>query len=86
MAVISKIKLPNMDTPYDIQDKVSGYVTEAIVEQKIAALIDSAPETLNTLNELSAALGDDPNFATTVSTELGKKTVTTLRNWTSSDL
>jgi translation initiation factor 2B subunit (eIF-2B alpha/beta/delta family) len=42
-------------------------------DTKISALINSAPETLNTLNELSQALGSDPNFATTVSTELGKK-------------
>jgi len=38
-----------------------------------ANLIDSAPGTLDTLNELAAALGDDPNFATTVSTALGNK-------------
>ena len=38
-----------------------------------ANLVDSAPATLDTLNELAAALGDDPNFATTVSTELGNK-------------
>lgn len=38
-----------------------------------SALIDSAPETLNTLNELAAALGDDPNYATTISTALGNK-------------
>jgi hypothetical protein len=37
----------------------------------ITALIDSAPETLNTLNELAAALGDDANYATTISTSLG---------------
>jgi hypothetical protein len=36
-------------------------------------MIDSAPETLNTLNELAAALGDDPNFATTVATQIGSK-------------
>ena len=45
----------------------------AIVDEKIAELVDSAPETLNTLNELATALGDDPNFATTMATELGKK-------------
>jgi hypothetical protein len=39
----------------------------------IAQITDSAPETLDTLNELAAALGDDPNFATTVSNELGQK-------------
>ena len=36
-------------------------------------MVDSAPETLNTLNELAAALGDDPNFATTVATQIGGK-------------
>lgn len=38
-----------------------------------AAIVDSAPGTLDTLNELAAALGDDPNFATTVSTQIGNK-------------
>jgi hypothetical protein len=39
----------------------------------LANLVDSAPATLNTLNELAAALGDNPNFATSVSTSLGNK-------------
>ena len=43
------------------------------ISTAIAGLVDSSPETLNTLNELAAALGDDPNFATTMATELGKK-------------
>ena len=38
-----------------------------------ASVVDSAPDTLNTLNELAAALGDDPNFATTVATQIGTK-------------
>ena len=38
-----------------------------------AKVVDSAPDTLNTLNELAAALGDDPNFATTVATQIGTK-------------
>ena len=42
-------------------------------DSKVAALVDSAPETLDTLNELSAALGDDPNFAATMATNLGNK-------------
>ena len=42
-------------------------------DTKVAALVDSAPETLDTLNELSAALGDDPNFAATMATNLGNK-------------
>jgi hypothetical protein len=39
----------------------------------VTNLIDSAPNALNTLNELAAALGDDPNFATTIATSLGNK-------------
>lgn len=50
-----------------------GYQTSSDVEAKIAAVVDSAPETLDTLNELAAALGDDPNFATTISTQIGQK-------------
>lgn len=49
-----------------------GLATETYVDTKVAGLVDSAPETLDTLNELAAALGDDPNFATTVATKLGE--------------
>ena len=44
-----------------------------LIAQAMAKLVDSAPETLNTLDELAAALGDDPNFATTIMTLLGEK-------------
>lgn len=44
-----------------------------IVTQVQAAIVDSAPETLDTLNELAAALGDDPNFATTVTNQIASK-------------
>lgn len=47
--------------------------TTTYVDTKVAGIVDTAPEALNTLNELAAALGDDPNFATTVMTEIGKK-------------
>lgn len=47
--------------------------TPAGVAAAIAALVSSAPSTLDTLDELAAALGDDPNFATTVSTNIGLK-------------
>ena len=43
------------------------------VDKRIADLVDSSPETLNTLNELAAALGDDPNFAATVANQIGLK-------------
>lgn len=42
-------------------------------DERIAALLDSPPELLNTLNELAAALNDDANFATTVATSLSTK-------------
>jgi hypothetical protein len=47
--------------------------TTAYVDGKIAALVDSAPETLDTLSELAEALGNDPNFAATVSNQIGNK-------------
>lgn len=47
--------------------------TTEYVDRKVADLVNSAPEALNTLDELAAALGDDENFATTVTNELGKK-------------
>lgn len=53
--------------------KIENQDVLTIVDNKISNLVDSAPETLNTLNELATALGDDPNFATTVATEIGKK-------------
>ena len=49
--------------------------TTAYVDGAVASIIDTAPEALNTLNELAAALGDDANFATTISTSLGEKLV-----------
>lgn len=52
---------------------IEGLATETYVDEKVASLVESAPETLNTLNELAAALGDDPNFATTISTQIGNK-------------
>ena len=60
-----KITLPNMPADRD-------YVNTTL-DTKVAALVDSAPETLDTLKELSTALGDDPNFATTVATNIGTK-------------
>ena len=47
--------------------------TTAFVSAAIAALIDAAPGALDTLNELAAALGDDPNFASTVTNGLADK-------------
>ena len=43
------------------------------VDTAIAALVDSAPGTLDTLNELAAALADDPAFATTITESIATK-------------
>ena len=55
---------------------------QTIVDDAIADLIDSAPTALNTLNELAAALGDDPNFSATISNQIGtlQNDVATLGN------
>lgn len=43
------------------------------IDARVAEIIDSAPVTLDTLNELAAALGDDPNFAATMTAALAGK-------------
>ena len=49
--------------------------TTKYVDDAVAGLVNSAPEALNTLNELAAALGNDENFATTVATQIGEKAI-----------
>jgi len=51
----------------------TGNASTAYVDAAISALAASAPETLNTLNELAEALGDDPNFSTTVTNSVATK-------------
>jgi hypothetical protein len=51
----------------------SNLATETYVNTAISNLVDSAPTALDTLNELAAALGDDANYASTVTTALGTK-------------
>lgn len=66
-------------TAIAIDDYLDAYVTsnslatESYVSTAISNLVDSAPSTLDTLNELAAALNDDANFASTVTTALGTK-------------
>lgn len=52
---------------------IYGLATEIYVNEKVAEIVDSSPETLNTLNELANALGNDPNFATTIANRIGLK-------------
>ena len=56
----------------DITD-IGDYATKDYVDNSISGLVDNAPDALNTLNELSAALNDDSNFASTVTTALAAK-------------
>ena len=68
-----------------------GYATQTYVNTAIANLVDAAPPLLDTLNELAAALGDDPNFATTVANNIAGKvsksgdTMTGNLNWAQTD-
>lgn len=64
-------KLAEIQTGGDVS--LEGYATEEYVDGKIAELVASAPEALDTLNELAAALGNDANFATTVTNSLAGK-------------
>lgn len=52
---------------------LENYATKTYVDTAVSNLVNSAPETLDTLQELSAALGNDPNFATTVANNIGAK-------------
>ena len=51
-------------------DNDSGFATEADVNDAIEKLIGAAPEALDTLKELAAALGDDPDFAGTITRKI----------------
>lgn len=55
---------------------VPPHALKAAIDSAIAALIASAPGALNTLNELAVALGNDPNFATTITNALALKAST----------
>ena len=52
---------------------IADAYTKSEVDKKVADLVNSAPDLLNTLDELAAALGDDPNFATTVTNKIASK-------------
>lgn len=55
---------------------LTNYALKSYVDTAIANAIDAAPAALDTLNELAAALGDDANFAATVTTALAGKAPT----------
>ena len=57
----------------DISEGTNLYYTNARADARVALIVDAAPGTLNTLNELAAALGDDANFSTTVTNSIATK-------------
>lgn len=62
---------------YGIADQTVLTSAESYTDQKIADVVDGSPEALDTLYELAKALGDDPNFATTLMGLIGQKLPTT---------
>lgn len=80
MSIPTKLNIDAIENGSISLDKLASEVytknevyTKTETDNAIAGLIDSAPETLNTLNELAAALGDDANFATTVTNLIATK-------------
>lgn len=79
MQTLNQLKIG--DIVYDLAAKFDAednnikdiYSTKEYVTQKISELVNSSPETLDTLNELAAALNNDSNFANTIITQLGTK-------------
>lgn len=68
----SSTEIPTSKAVSDALDNKIKATTD-YVNTKVAGIVDSAPEALDTLNELADALGNDPNFATTVATQIGSK-------------
>lgn len=69
---ITESQISDLGT-YLTSSDLSSYATTSYVDTEVASIVDSAPGTLNTLNELAAALGDDANFSTTVTNSIAAK-------------
>lgn len=64
---------PTTVAGFGITDAFTKPETAAAIQQAIASLVASSPAALDTLKELADALGDDPNFATTMTNALSEK-------------
>ena len=69
----TKADIDALNVDADTLDGQHGAYYTGYTDTAVANLVDSSPTTLDTLNELAAALGDDPNFATTTATNIGTK-------------
>lgn len=73
----NQTQIENLDLRIDAIEGIdvdfTGYATETYVNNAVSSLVNSAPSTLDTLNELAAALGDDANFSTTVTNSIAAK-------------
>ena len=65
------------NTSAQISVDTDTIATKTYVDNQVSGLVDSAPEALDTLNELAEALGDDASFSSTVNTALGNRVTTT---------
>ena len=68
----ANLSLSNKSTS-NLSEGTNLYYTNARADARVALIVDSAPGTLNTLNELAAALGDDASFSTTVTNSIAAK-------------
>jgi hypothetical protein len=69
----TKADIDALNIDADTLDGQHGSYYTGYTDTAVAGLVDSSPATLDTLNELAAALGDDPNFATTTANSIGTK-------------
>jgi len=69
---VMSFTMPAQNTS-NITEGSNLYYTDARADARVALIVDSAPSTLDTLNELAAALGDDANFSTTITNSIGTK-------------
>ena len=68
-----KVEMPDVSEFITETEADGKYATPALVDSKVAALVNSAPAALDTLKELADALGNDANFSTTITSKLGEK-------------
>ena len=66
---VTSTRITNVTDPTANQDAA----TKKYVDDQVSGLVDSAPNALNTLNELAAAIGDDANFSTTITNSIAAK-------------